>query len=322
MHRVRIGYVKFLNTLPLVEGLAAWRDADLQAAVPSKLAAMLLGHPPGHPPGQQPGSPANTPTLDLALASVIDAAKAGRAPGGQPRIALLPCGMIGCDGPTLTVRIFSAVPLDQVTVLHADTDSHTSVALAQILLSRLHNRRPTVVDYDAREKVSNGRPEEWPETVLLIGDKVVTDSPPAIRYPHQMDLGEAWKRYTGLPFVYATWMCRAADLAEPLSPLGRAILTAAAVLDRQRRRNTQRTEWIIERYSTDRYWPEDLARRYVTELLRYQVTDRDRQAVDRFFTEAAALGLVPADAAAQWADPPAAPAPTLPALPSATDGGW
>ena len=43
---------------------------------------------------------------------------------------------------------------------------------------------------------------------LLIGDKVVTDAPPTDRYPHQMDLGEAWKDLTGLPFVYAMWMCR------------------------------------------------------------------------------------------------------------------
>ena len=61
MHRVRIGYVKFLNTLPLVEGLAAWRDADLQAAVPSKLAAMLLGHPPATPPASNPAPPPTPP---------------------------------------------------------------------------------------------------------------------------------------------------------------------------------------------------------------------------------------------------------------------
>ena len=43
------------------------------------------------------------------------------------------------------------------------------------------------------------------QSVLLIGDKVVTDAPPEERYPYQMDLGAAWKELTGLPFVYAVW---------------------------------------------------------------------------------------------------------------------
>ena len=42
MERVRIGCVKYLNTLPLIEGLASWRDAEIISAVPSRLIDMLL----------------------------------------------------------------------------------------------------------------------------------------------------------------------------------------------------------------------------------------------------------------------------------------
>ena len=42
---------------------------------------------------------------------------------------------------------------------------------------------------------------------LLIGDKVVCEEPRGL--PYQLDLGEAWKELTGLPFVFAAWMARA-----------------------------------------------------------------------------------------------------------------
>lgn len=273
MERVRIGCVKYLNTLPLIEGLEKNREIELVAAVPAKLGAMLAA-------GE----------VDLALASVVDFATT--AGGGVP-FTLIPAGGIGCDGPTLTVRLFSQVPLEQgggVTTLHADTDSHTSVLLARVLLKRCFGRDVKVVDFDARERVNASAPaesSEWPETLLLIGDKVVTDSPPAVRYPHQLDLGEQWKVWTGLPFLYAVWMCRATD-AESLK-----VKTTGALLDRQRRRNLLRTQWLIDRAVDDRRWPRDLATRYVTDYLRYEVGPREREAVERFLTECAVLGLLP-----------------------------
>lgn len=286
MDRVRLGYVKYLNTLPLVEGLSAWDEVELLAAAPAKLADLLTGTDDA------------PPQIDLGLVSLVDAA---RAPAP---LTLVPAGCIGCDGPTLTVRLFSAEPFERVRAVHVDTDSHTSVVLAQLVLQKRFNARVRLIDFDARERVVRGvlpppappavpdaadpgHPGEWPTTLLMIGDKVVTDSPPAVRYPHQLDLGEAWKEWTGLPFVYAVWMCRDSDSTDP------AIRNAAGVLDRQRRRNLQRLDWIIERYAHERAWPEDLARRYVGTLLRYEVGPREREGIARFFFEAAQAGLLP-----------------------------
>jgi chorismate dehydratase len=262
---VRIGCVQYLNTLPLIEGLQGTEGLALRAAVPARLGDLLAQ-------GE----------IDIALASLIDYA---RAP--EP-LTLLPAGMIGCDGPTLTVRLFSAVPMERVTRVHADTDSHTSVALAQVLLARKWGLRPEVIDYDARGHHEPTDP--WPETLLLIGDKVVTDSPPAVRYPHQLDLGEVWHEMTGLPFVYAMWMARRADLG---GPRGGEIKAAAATLDRQRRRNTMRLDWVVDRYAHERRWPADLARTYVRDYLVYDVDERAKEGAARFLAEAAGLGLCP-----------------------------
>lgn len=275
-----LGYVKYFNTLPLVEGLSTCADLSLHAAVPAKLGDMLAR-------GE----------VDIALASLVDMARS------TVPLTLIPAGMIGCDGPTLTVRIFSRVPMDRVCTLACDTDSHTSVILAQVILARVFQVRPTVRDFDARERVlmpaqSNAKTDpysvegDWPETMLLIGDKVVTDSPPAVRYPYQLDLGEEWKKLTDLPFVYAMWMCRSADVAAD-SPHRERLLSIASLLDRQRRRNTARLDWIVQSYARERRWPEDLAERYVRQYLRYEPDTRAISAVQRFLGEAAGLGLLP-----------------------------
>ncbi len=223
---------------------------------------------------------------DLGLASIVDCI---RSP--EP-LALVPVGMIGCDGPTLTVRVFSEVPFEQIDVLHADTDSHTSVVLAQLLLRKLYNRKVRIVAFDAAER---GESERWPPTVLLIGDKVVTDHPPEGRYPHQLDLGDAWKQMTDLPFVYAMWMCRADEAGSD------RVRTAAAVLDRQRRHNQTRIDWLIAKRAASAGWPIGTARTYLRELLRYEVGPRERQAATVFLREAAAAGLIPSREPI-WAD--------------------
>lgn len=276
MERVRIACVRYLNTLPLIHGLDKIDAVELMPEVPSRIGALV-----------------RCDGADVGLVSLVDAVRPSA--GLAEPLAILPVGMIGCDGPTLTVRLFSSVPLDRVTTLHADSESHTSVALCRILLDKLHGVRPEVVAFDARAHNGTG----WPETVLLIGDKVVADPPPADRFPHQLDLGQAWKGLTGLPFMYAAWMCRAGRADEP------RVRTAAAVLDRQRRRNRVRLDWIAERCASEHGWPTGLAREYLGSLLRYEIGSREREGAERFVAMAAELGVVPV-AELNWSDTAAA----------------
>ena len=271
MTPVRIGCVKYLNTLPLIEGLSVWRDAQVTSAVPARLIDMLL-----------------TSEVDVALASVIDAAK------NRGRVSILPVGMIGCDGPTMTVRVFSRVPFELARLIGADTDSHTSVALLRVIMSRRFGVSPRIVDYDAREHVAPGESIP-PDALLLIGDKVETDPPDAEAYPHTLDLGEAWKELTGLPFVYAVWMCRAGE--EDSIP----VRTAASVLDRARRHNATRIDWLVGARAAERGWDPADAADYLGRKLRFEVGEPEREAIARFVEECAALGVCKGGAL-NWAE--------------------
>ncbi len=268
MERVRLGCPRYLNTAPLTEGLERLDGVELTLSVPSQIGQMLAS-------GQ----------VDVGLCSVADAAML------PVPVAMLPVGAIGCDGPTLTVRLFSSVPLGEIRRVHADSDSRTSVVLCQLVLAEMFSVEPTVVAFDARRPVAvggaRGVEHDRPDAILLIGDKVVADGPRDERYRHQLDLGEAWKRMTGLPFVYAVWMCRAseADSAK--------VRMAGAVLDRQRRRNAMRLEWLARARARDHRWPVETALWYLGSLLRYEVGPRERLAVDTFLSKSADAGLLP-----------------------------
>jgi chorismate dehydratase len=259
---VRVGAVSFLNTVPLVDGLERLANLSLRFTVPSALVGMLLRD-----------------EVEIALCSSIDYQMA------EEPLAIVPAGLLGCEGSTLTVRLYSRVEAPLVGEVHCDADSHTSIMLMRILMREIYGRDPRIVEYDARRRTAGAVPVEWPESLLLIGDKVVTDAPPAAAYPITLDLGDLWHRHTGLPFVFATWMARAeCDAAR--------VATAAAALDRQRRHNRERLDGIVQREAAARGWPPDLARAYLTERLVYEYTLARQSGLEAFFEKAAQHGLI------------------------------
>lgn len=252
----RIGCVSYLNSKPLIEGLADRDDPAVHFDVPSRLLDMLLSG-----------------AVDIALCPVIDYF---RSP--QP-LSIVPVGGICSRGATLTVRLFSQVPAEQIRTVHADTDSHTSVNLVRVLLAERYSVEPRMVDYNLHE---NHRSQTRPQTMLLIGDKVVTSAPPVEQYPYQIDLGRAWHELTDLPFVFATWMCRGgADLGD-----------LPDVLAQQRVANRSDIDRIVAEHAPRCGWPVPLARRYLTEWLHFDIGSAELQAITQFGSLAAKHKLI------------------------------
>src|SRR5256714_12817867 len=143
--QLRIGSVSYLNAKPLIHGLENQHDLSLILDVPSKLLPGL-----------------REKRFDIALLPVIDFQR-------LENLNIVPSGGIGCDGPTLTVRIFSRVPIERIKTLACDTDSHTSVALARIILAEEFGIHPRLIDL-----LKTDEPHaKLAEAQLLIGDKVV-----------------------------------------------------------------------------------------------------------------------------------------------------
>lgn len=246
---LRIGSVSYLNAKPLIHRLEDDPRVDLRLAVPAMLLDGLIA-------GQ----------FDVALLPAIDYQHLSDG-------VIVPSGGIGCDGPTLTVRIFSRKPVDKIDLLSCDSESHTSVALAKIVLAERFGCHPRFIDSRAQNADA--------DAMLLIGDKVVTQEPRG--FQHQLDLGAAWKELTNKPFVFAVWTTRAgidlADLPERL--------------DLARRDGLADLPSIVARHAKPHGWPADLAMKYLSQYLKFDIGPAQLDAIRLFHELAAQHALIP-----------------------------
>jgi chorismate dehydratase len=136
--------------------------------------------------------------LDLSVISTIEYAR------HPDRYVLLPELAIASDGPVESVLFLSRIPpseLDGEPVL-LSKDSLTSIFLVKILLKRLFGVMPRYLYADGPPA---GRLPEEIAGVLMIGDPALIARG---LLPHTLDLGQAWKDLTRLPFVFAVWAVR------------------------------------------------------------------------------------------------------------------
>jgi chorismate dehydratase len=119
----------------------------------------------------------------------------------------LPNLAVGSDGPVLSVNLISTRPLaelDKRPVALGST-SRTGVLLAQMLLAERYGAEPHYFRC----------PPELSQ-MLLEADAGVLIGDPALRALYEaprnglevVDLGQAWKEWTGLPMVFAVWAVR------------------------------------------------------------------------------------------------------------------
>lgn len=122
---------------------------------------------------------------------------------------LLPDLAITCDGPVHSVALFSKRPLDDLTdcTVLLSASSRTSVLLLELFCRHRWGIRPHFATARA-EAVDLTTLTALPhEAVLVIGDAALHLSTRSV-YPIRVDLGEEWKAWTGLPFVFAVWAAR------------------------------------------------------------------------------------------------------------------
>ena len=181
----RIGMVNFLNTAPLYE---TWKrtvarpDWQVTEAPPATLNRLL-----------------HQGALDLGFISSHEYAAHPEEYKILANLSISATGRVG------SVFLFSHVPptaLDGRLVL-LSSQSQTSVSLVKIILERFYGVQPR---YETG--MATQRPElQGIDAVLSIGDEALLLANEG-RYPYQIDLGEAWQRETGLPFVFAVWAVR------------------------------------------------------------------------------------------------------------------
>nr|WP_296073540.1 menaquinone biosynthesis protein [uncultured Actinoplanes sp.] len=185
--RPRVGHIQFLNCLPIYWGLmrsGALLDVDLRKDTPEKLSADLVSG-----------------GLDIGPITLVEYLR------HADELLLLPDLAVGSDGPVLSVNLISTRPLAELDgrPVALGSTSRTGVMLAQMLLAEKYGAEP---DYFRC-------PPELTQ-MLMEADAGVLIGDPALRAMYEapksglqvVDLGQAWKEWTGLPMVFAVWAAR------------------------------------------------------------------------------------------------------------------
>lgn len=184
--QLRLSGVSFLNAQPVLHGLLAGLGEDrmrLKLAEPAELARQLFEE-----------------EVDAALGPVAPLATHGG-------LEVVPGIALGCDGPVRSVLLVADQPIETLDEVLLDASSRTSVALTRLVLR--HLRDGDEPRYCARpateivEQVGGGTGG------LIIGDIALEVEH---RFQYRVDLGQAWKDMTGLPFVFAVWVARPGKL--------------------------------------------------------------------------------------------------------------
>lgn len=186
---MRVGRIGYVNCYPVYgaidRGLVPV-PAELVTGTPAELNDLLAA-------GE----------LDVSVVSAVEYARNAAA------YHLLPDLAISCDGPVRSVLLFSRRELrglDGATIL-VSASSRTSVHLLELLCQDVWRIRP-------RLAVARAEAQDLQALAALPHDAVLVIGDPALlllardAYPHRYDLGEAWKAWTGLPFVFAVWAAR------------------------------------------------------------------------------------------------------------------
>jgi chorismate dehydratase len=263
---MRIGRIGYINCYPVYgamdNGVVA-PPGELVTGTPAELNDLLVA-------GE----------LDVSVISAVEYARHSKD------LVLLPDLAISCDGPVKSVVLYSKLPVTELkgrTVL-VTASSRTSIALLELLcrevwkvLPQFAQARAEAVDLDALVRLPH-------DALLVIGDPALLLAGRS-GYPHRYDLGEEWKRWTGLPFVFAVWAARRA-----VPPAN--VREAHAALLESRTWGLAHIDSLAGRAASATGMPAALCRDYLTGL-DYSLTYKHLAGLTDFFRRLVADGIVP-----------------------------
>lgn len=248
---MKVCAVSYLNTRPFLYGLHeefSPNEIEINTQVPSACAnAFAAGE------------------ADLALVPVATLPELNHPP-------IIEDWCIGAEGKVDSVFICSNQEISDIRFLIQDQHSRTSNLLSAILL---RNHWKQKVEIKLPESGAWQNPES-DTAYVIIGDKAVLARQ---SFQYVYDLAEEWKKYSGLPFVFAVWVYR--DLSIHLQNRIRNAFQLGM----------QHLRQVANESASDFHQTPDQVFNYFTVSLSYPLDERKKEAIQRFLTEASHIQL-------------------------------
>ena len=237
---MKVCSISYLNSIPFVYGLEnSDIGVDLSLEIPSVCGQKLIEN-----------------EVDLALLPVAVIPYLDFADVVSPYC-------ISSDGAVQTVCLFSQVPLEQIKTILLDYHSITSNALVKLLSKHFWKIHP-----DFKKSEINFESKISGNTAgVIIGDR-------AYKYrddfPFIYDLSYEWKKFCGLPFVFACWVSN-----KPLDSSFKKAFSSAL------KYGISNLDLALSEKS-DTFCTQIDKIKYLKEVINYDLTDEKRKSMQMF----------------------------------------
>ena len=289
MSKLRISIVQYLNTAPLVRAFTHGPlvgKYNLSFTVPSQCAEAL-----------------RSSAADIAIIPVIEYQRI-------PNLAVLPGIAIASQNRVRSLLIVSKKPIHQVESIALDRSSRSTQALTRILAARHWKISPQFIEAEPnlRGMLAGA------DAALIIGDPALRISIAVERNStvgpdgrcvcqaatlgiagpeifHLYDMVGEWRKFTSLPAVMAVWAGR----RELLTP------EIAADFNTSCEYGLLSIGDISAEAAKELELPARELEAYLRQNIDFHLGEENRRGLERYFQEAADLGLIPKAKKIEWA---------------------
>ncbi len=241
--KIKISIVNYTNTLPFKWALkksALLEQMDLQEDIPSICGQKLKF-------GQ----------VDLALIPVAILAE-------LDHFFIETDFCIGANGAVDSVKLYSQVPLEEISTVTLDYQSRSSITLTKVLFKFFWKKEVTY--QDAKPGFEQNIKDA--HAAVVIGDRTFTLNG---QYAYEYDLASEWKKFTGLPFVFAAWVSRE-KLPTTFITEFNAVLTEGV----------QHIEQAVQEHGPVKNLSAPKTIEYLTQRIDYNLDEAKRKALELF----------------------------------------
>jgi chorismate dehydratase len=257
MPNPKVSVVQYLNTAPLVWGMLKGEQQgkyDLEFTTPAACADAVRQR-----------------RADVGIVPSIEYQRMEKA-------QIIAGISIASKSEVKSVLLLSTKPIEKIQSIAVDNSSRTSAALVRIVMRKFYARFVTITPAAPKVEVMLKRAD----AALIIGDPALTFSGSVAQV---YDLAAEWKKFTGLPFVFAVWAGH-----------------EDASLSRYRKDFEQSREFglahvdeIAAEYSPRLKMRPQALKVYLTENIDYSLDEDNRKGLREFYRLARESGIIPVE---------------------------
>lgn len=246
MDKIRISAVKYANTYPFIYGL---KDSGFEKKI-----ILETDHP-----------------SDCADKLISNRADIGLIPVSallhMKEYHIISDYCIGSNGNVRTVMLLSNCPFKEIDTIYLDYRSRTSVNLSKVLAKNFWKRDffwlNTSKGFDFLNIGIN-------EAVVLIGDQCF-EFENSFRFG--TDLSGEWKKFTGLPFVFACWASNKKIDSEFIEEFNKALKSGITNIDA-----------VVKSIGKTGSITGEVLKKYLTENIDYTLNDQKKKGMELFLS--------------------------------------